>query len=68
MNTPRLPVLSLSLLLILSTASGLHAQRAQPRVGDPFPVQLFQQIGAKKLQSLARFLGKKVLLLQFASW
>ena len=71
MNNPRLPILSLclfSLYLILPAVDSLHGQSVRPRVGEPFPVQLFPQIGEKRVQSLARFIGKKVLLIQFASW
>lgn len=56
--------LVLSACMLASPAS--HAQR--PEVGKPFPIQLFPELGAKGLKSLKDFRGKKVLLMQFASW
>ena len=52
MDKPRLAIVP---ILFLLTVGNLPAQGSRLKVGDPFPVQLFPQIGEKKLQSLARF-------------
>ncbi len=59
-----------ALALSLSLAPLLDAQA--PKVGEPFPVQTFPVLGKPgdpaKLDSIASYRGKKLLLIQFASW
>ncbi len=65
----RAPLVCLTTTLAsLCLSSPAAAQQDMPRVGEPFPVQQFPMIGEKGLHSIAEFRGKKVLLIQFASW
>ena len=54
-----------SLLVLVAFQGGGDAT---PEVGQAFPLQAFPQIGAEGLHSLAEYRGRKVLLVQFASW
>ena len=46
----------------------LLPQGPTPAEGQPFPLQEYPQIGKDGLHSLAEYRGRKVLLVQFASW
>ena len=54
-------------LLIFGTA-GAFAATYPPRVGEPHPDVLLPSIEDGAAVSLAQFHGRKVLLIQFASW
>ncbi len=57
------------LLLLLSSAPGLpSAEGAEPVVGERHPELRLPSIDGKQDLSLRALVGKKVLLIQFASW
>lgn len=57
-----------ALALAVLAAPARSQTAAAPEVGQPFPLWPFTQIGKEGLHTLAQFRGKKVLLIQFASW
>ena len=54
--------------LILGTASLARAESYAPKVGQRHPDFTLPAIGDRRPVSLSDFRGKKVLLIQFASW
>ena len=58
------------LLLIAAVAAAtVRAELpAGPRSGEPYPTHLLPSLPDGRPLSIAHFRGKKVLLLQFASW
>jgi len=56
----------LAAALVLAPASAQDA--ITPKAGEPFPEIAFPTLTGGKPVTLARFEGKKVLLIQFASW
>jgi hypothetical protein len=54
-------------LVMLGTGSA-SAASYPPRVGEPHPDVLLPNIEDRAPVSLAQFRGRKVLLIQFASW
>jgi hypothetical protein len=54
--------------LILGTASFALAEPYAPEVGQRHPDFTLPTIGDRRPVSLSDFRGKKVLLIQFASW
>ncbi len=54
--------------LILATASWAPAASYAPKVGQRHPDFTLPAIGDHRPVSLSDFRGKKVLLIQFASW
>ncbi len=66
MSKSRLAVLLCGCLFLSSTvASGAGYA---PEVGEPHPEFILPKISNRQPASLAQFRGKKVLLIQFASW
>ena len=60
---------SLLLSTALFAAGGVAAgQGYEPVVGQPHPDFTLPRIGTREPFSLSQFRGKKVLLIQFASW
>jgi peroxiredoxin len=58
-----------SLALVLSAvSSGIPASAAPPKVGERHPDFTLPGIADGKPVALSDFRGKKVLLIQFASW
>ncbi len=53
-------------LLVLLAAAPTHAK--EPKVGDRHPEIRLPTIDGKETVSLRSLVGKRVLLLQFASW
>jgi peroxiredoxin len=60
-------ILSLALVLT-AVASGTGASAAAPKVGERHPDFTLLGIADGKPVALSDFRGKKVLLIQFASW
>lgn len=58
----------LLLVLSLGATSGLRAIADQPRAGERHPEFTLPSISNGSAVSLSDFRGKKVLLVQFASW
>ncbi|HEX9794744.1 MAG TPA: hypothetical protein VGC54_12245 [Planctomycetota bacterium] len=60
------------LLLLLAAPQAAAAQEPAaalvPQVGAPFPGFEFPRFGTEERASLAAFRGRKLLLVQFASW
>ena len=54
--------------LVLASTSGAFASGYAPKVGQRHPDFTLPTIGDRRPVSLSSFLGKKVLLIQFASW
>jgi AhpC/TSA family len=59
---------TLLILLGLALTSTLRAQDYRPKVGERHPDFTLPDIQTGKPVSLTDFRGKKVLLIQFASW
>lgn len=55
-------------LLLPALPSAAQAGPGMVRPGEPFPLNQFPRLDGKGFASLAAFRGKKVLLIQFASW
>ncbi len=67
MRSPSRPVaLASSLVLLLGVASA--QENFAPKDGEVFPEMSFPTLDGDGFASLADFRGKKVLLMQFASW
>ena len=58
--------LASSVALLLSVASA--QENFAPKDGEVFPEMSFPTLAGEGFASLADFRGKKVLLMQFASW
>ena len=57
------------LLIAASVAAPARAEPPSgPKPGDPYPTYLLPSLRGGDPLSVAHFRGKKVLLLQFASW
>lgn len=58
------------ILLIAAAAAAMARAEvpAGPKPGDPYPSHLLPSLAGGPPLSIAHFRGKKVLLLQFASW
>ena len=54
--------------MILGSTSGDSAASYAPKVGERHPDFTLPTIGDRTPTSLSNFRGKKVLLIQFASW
>jgi hypothetical protein len=54
--------------ILLGTASRAKAASYAPKVGERHPDFTLPTIGERTPTSLSNFRGKKVLLIQFASW
>jgi hypothetical protein len=54
--------------MVLGSSSGAAAQASAPRVGQRHPDFTLPRIDDRAPVSLSGFRGKKVLLIQFASW
>ncbi len=59
---------TLATLLVLTLVPPLPAQRYSPSVGQLHPEFTLPDIRTGKPISLSAYRGKKVLLIQFASW
>lgn len=55
-------------LIAAAAAATVHAELPAPRPGEPYPTHLLPSLSDGRPLSIAHFRGKKVLLLQFASW
>lgn len=66
----RIPIAvrSLCLLLTISLLSSASGADYRPAVGQPHPDFVLPRIDNREPVSLSQFRGKKVLLIQFASW
>jgi hypothetical protein len=65
----RKSALTLAVLgILLGSTSGGEAAPYAPKVGERHPDFTLPTIGDRKPTSLSNFRGKKVLLIQFASW
>jgi hypothetical protein len=62
------PATNLLALLGWALAGTVLAQDYAPKVGEPHPEFTLPDIQTGKPVALADFRGKKVLLIQFASW
>ena len=62
------PATKLVALLGWALAAPVLAQGYAPKVGEPHPEFTLPDIQTGKPVALADFRGKKVLLIQFASW
>ena len=60
--------LAIALALLLTPATDVSAAQYAPRVGQPHVDFTLPDIQNRKAHSLAQYRGKKVLLIQFASW
>lgn len=60
------------ILLIAAAVAAVTTARGEvpagPKPGDPYPAYLLPSLTGGDPLSIAHFFGKKVLLLQFASW
>ena len=57
------------IVLIVAALTAARAELpAGPKPGDPYPAYLLPSLTRGDALSIAHFRGKKVLLLQFASW
>ena len=57
------------LLMAAAAAATVHAELpAGPMPGDSYPTHLLPSLSDGRPLSIAHFRGKRVLLLQFASW
>ena len=54
--------------MIMGSSSRAHAAQYAPKVGQRHPDFTLPTIGDRAPVSLSNFRGKKVLLIQFASW
>ena len=61
-------VLAVVLALVLTRTSDVLAAQYAPQVGQPHVDFTLPDIQQRKAYSLAQYRGKKVLLIQFASW
>ena len=61
-------ILTLALLVIVAATSAANAEPYAPTVGQRHPDFTLADIQTGKAVSLVDFRGKKVLLIQFASW
>ena len=66
--TMRSVCLTLAVPLLLATANLAHADPYAPKVGQRHADFTLKDISNGKPVSLSDFRGKKVLLIQFASW
>ena len=62
------PATKLLALLGWALAAPVRAQDYAPKVGEPHPAFTLPDIQTGKPVALTEFRGKKVLLIQFASW
>jgi hypothetical protein len=62
------PATKLLALLGWALAAPVRAQDYAPKVGEPQPAFTLPDIQTGKPVALTEFRGKKVLLIQFASW
>ena len=67
MSSQMIRSLCLTATLLLGTAPA-NGQGYAPVVGEPHPDFTLPRIDTREAVSLAQFRGKKVLLVQFASW
>lgn len=56
------------LLAVLLTCSTAAAQNTPYRVGDPLPELRLPTLSGQRTIDLAQFRGKRLLLIEFASW
>lgn len=61
-------VFTVVLAVVLTRTSGVSAAKYAPQVGQPHVDFTLPDIQQRKAYSLAQYRGKKVLLIQFASW
>ena len=59
---------TLSLLAVLLTCSAAAAQNTPYRVGEPLPELRLPTIDGQRTIDLAELRGKRLLLIEFASW
>ena len=60
--------LAIALALLLTRVTDVSAAHYAPRVGQPHVNFTLPDIQQRKAHSLSQYRGKKVLLIQFASW
>ena len=68
MSPTRFPAFSVLLLAGLLVPGARAQDDITPKSGQPFPEIAFPTLGGGAPVSLQSFKGKKVLLIQFASW
>lgn len=64
----RHPFLLALLISLLLSGTAVLAQDYKPVVGEPHPPVVFKTIEHDKVVSLSDYRGKKVVLVNFASW
>lgn len=68
MKMPMKVVLISALLICCGTAAMANPSRQQPEVGQPFGPLVLPTVNGSQVIDLASFHGRKVLLIEFASW
>ncbi len=68
MKMPMKLVLISAFLLGCGTVALANPSRPQPQVGQPFGPLVLPTVDGSQVVDLASFHGRKVLLIEFASW